>query len=97
MGPRREQLVLEEKRVKHVQYATVINAKPETVWEAMIDLGVFDKWVTALVPNSRYEGDWKDVKTCCSQTVHTSACSLGLLLHTCNLTLLHNRIRAGQR
>jgi hypothetical protein len=44
--------------MKKLEFATVIDADPETVWNTMLTLDTYEKWTTAFCEGSTYKGSW---------------------------------------
>jgi uncharacterized protein YndB with AHSA1/START domain len=45
--------------VKTLNFATVIDASPQKVWETMLGKDTYPKWVDVAWPGSTYHGEWK--------------------------------------
>lgn len=44
--------------MKKLEFATVIDADPETVWNTMLTIDTYRVWTTAFCEGSTYEGSW---------------------------------------
>lgn len=45
--------------MKTLNFATVIDASPQDVWETMLGKETYPKWVGVAWPGSSYHGEWK--------------------------------------